>query len=116
MWFGVDTQTAALDIQTGLWVCTFGPYVQDRVIQWISLQGPQSSTCNVYIDTVFMDITARGDFNRADYYQGIPLARGRQMFLKWNVGTGTAPVASLGCTDGKAVSALTDTGTIFTAG
>lgn len=116
MWFPIDTETAALDSTSGLWVVTFGSYTQDRVVQWISLQGPVSSICTVYVDTVFVDITARGDFNRADYYQGIPLARGRQMFLKWNVGTGTAPVASIGAEDGGVPSEYPNIGSIFTAG
>lgn len=116
MWFPIDTQTGVVDPSTGLFVVTFGGYNTDRVIQWISLQGPSGSTCTVFVDTVFVDITARGDYNRADYYQGIPLARGRQLLLKWNVGTGITPIASIGAEDGMAPVSSAGYGSIFTAG
>lgn len=116
MWFPIDSEKGIIDPSTGLWVVTFGGYNTDRLVQWISLQGPPSSTCNVYVNTIFVDITARGDYNRADYYQGIPLSRGSQFFLKWDTGSGNAPIASLGMTDGKAPSELLNTGSIFTAG
>lgn len=98
MWFPIATIQAQL--QNGIWVATDGPYTENRQLQFISLIGPASSTCNVYLDTTFMDTTARGDFNRADYFSGIPVARGRQVILQWNVGTGTRPTVSLGYSDG----------------
>ena len=106
MWYPIDTETGAKNAQ-GVYEIDFGGYNTARVVQWISLIGPASSTCNVYVDTVFIDTTARGDFNRADYYAGIPLAQGRQLRLVWNVGTGTVPVASLGMSDGTVTLAPT---------
>jgi hypothetical protein len=116
MWFPIDSGVATL--QNGVWEIDFGNYRTDRVIQWISLVGPVSSTVNVYINTIFVDTTARGDFNRADYYKGIPLARGQQLRLVWNIGTGSAPQASIGATDGiESVGAQQSaSGLIFTAG
>jgi hypothetical protein len=99
MWLPIDTQKGQLE--NGVWVVTFGGYNTARIIQSVSLTGPSSSSVVMYLDTVFMDVTARGDFNRADYYAGIPMAAGRQLNLIWSVGTGTAPVASIACTDGQ---------------
>lgn len=98
MWYPIDTETGT--IQNGVWEIDFGGYNTARVLQWISLVGPVGSTCNVYLDTIFIDTTARGDFNRADYPEGIPLAQGRQLRIVWNTGAGAAPVASIGMTDG----------------
>jgi|SRR6185312_642671 len=99
MWFPIDTETGTHNAQ-GVWEIDFGGYNTARVVEWISLVGPVSSTVNVYLDTIFIDTTARGDFNRADYYAGIPLAQGRQLRLVWNTGAGAAPTASVGLTDG----------------
>ncbi len=99
MWFPIDTETGVINAQ-GFWECDFGGYNTARVVEWISLVGPVSSTVNVYLDTIFVDTTARGDFNRADYYNGIPMAQGRLLRLVWNTGAGAAPVASVGLTDG----------------
>lgn len=98
MWFPIDTVQAT--VVNGVWVATSGPFIENRVLEWISLVGPANSTCSVYLDTTFIDTTARGDFNRADYPAGNPVSRGRQVILTWNVGTGTQPVVSLGYSDG----------------
>lgn len=98
MWFPIDTVTGVL--VNGIWQVTSGPFNDNRQLEWISLIGPANSTCNVYLDTTFLDTTARGDFNRADYPNGNPVARGRQVILTWNTGNGTAPVVSLGYSDG----------------
>lgn len=116
MWYPIDTETGAIN-SDGVWEVDFGGYNTARVVEWISLVGPVSSTCNVYLDTVFVDTTARGDFNRADYYSGIPLAQGRQLRLVWNVATGAAPVASLGMSDGTVtVSTAANIGQISVQG
>lgn len=116
MWF--PTESAKAKILNGVWEIDFPQFRTDRVLQWISLQGPNTTTVKVYVDTIFMDITPRGDANRADYYVGIPIARGQVLRLLWNVGTGTAPTASIGTTDGKTgVSGIDPgSGTIFTSG
>ena len=100
MWYPIDTETAQLN-SAGLWEVDFGPYQAPRVLEWISLVGPASSTVNLYVDSIFLDTTARGDFNRADYPNGIPIAGGRQIRLVWSIGTGLTPVASIGMTDGN---------------
>lgn len=97
-WLPIDTESGS--VSNGLYQVTFGPYNTPRILMWISLIGPASSTVNVYLDTTFVDTTARGDFNRADYYSGIPIAQGRVLYLYWNVGTGTLPMASIGMTTG----------------
>lgn len=99
MWFPIDTEKG--QIVAGVWEIDFPISNNERLLQWISLQGPPSSTVLVFLDTIFLDITSRGDANRADYYNGIPIAAGRSLRLVWNVGTDSAPVASIGCTDGK---------------
>lgn len=101
MWFPIDT--VAAKIVNGFYEVDFDPDGNsDRVCQWLTILGPAGSAVNVYLDTIFVDTTARGDFNRADYYKGIPIARGRQLRLVWNVGTGTpVPTASMGSTDGR---------------
>lgn len=117
MWFPIDTQSAT--VQNTVYEIDFGPYNTDRLLNWITLKGPAGSNVQVYIDTVFMDITFHGDFNRADYYKGIPIARGRQLRLVWSVGTGNpVPQASIGCDNGG-TEGMTATGqntSIFTAG
>lgn len=103
MWLPIQTQTAI--VMSGLFEIDFAQSNVDRVIQWIALVGPAGSTVSVFVDTVFMDVSPHGDFNRADYYAGIPLARGRTFRLVWSVGTGTpVPTASIGCTDGDAAA------------
>lgn len=97
MWLPIDTENGT--VQNGVYTVTFGGYTENRFLYWISLTGPASSVCNVFIDTTFIDTTARGDFNRADYYEGIPLARGRQVILRWNTATGVVPQVSIGTTD-----------------
>lgn len=99
MWLPIETQTAI--VINGAYEIDFALKNVDRVLQFIALTGPAGSTISVFVDTVFMDTTPHGDFNRADYYQGIPIARGRQLRLVWSVGIGAPiPVASIGCTDG----------------
>jgi hypothetical protein len=117
MWFPLDTQTAQLNA-AGTWEIDFPPANKGRELQWITLQGPVLSSCSVYLETIFIDTTARGDFNRADYYKGIPIASGQQLRLVWSVGSGTAPRATIGCTDGdtELAAALTGNGQLFTAG
>lgn len=120
MWFPTDTEVAA--VVNGFYEIDFDEYRTDRVIQWISLTGPTGSTVSVFINTIFVDTTARGDFNRADYYSGMPLARGQQLRLIWSVGTGLPiPAASLGCSDGRQQVSVDQSGnadnpSIFTAG
>lgn len=99
MWFPIETVQGS--IQNGVYTATNGPFDTNRVLEWITIIGPASSTCSVYLDTTFLDTTARGDFNRADYYNGIPVARGRQIILVWNTGTGTQPTVSLAYSDGN---------------
>lgn len=99
MWFPIDTETASL--QNGVWEIDFPSSNSDRVLQWIALLGPAGSSVKVFLNTVFIDTTPRGDFNRADYYKGMPIARGQTLRLVWNIGTGSpTPSASIGCTDG----------------
>lgn len=110
MWFPPDTQKATLI--NGVWEIDFGPYNTNRVVEAISLQGPIGSSVTVYIDTIFYDITPRGDANRADYPNPIPLAKGRQLRLVWNAGTGSA-LATLQMSDGKRQVAGLDNESIF---
>jgi hypothetical protein len=99
MWYPIDTAKGQLI--NGVWEIDFGGYVQDRVIEFIVIQGPPSSVCSIYLDTIFMDTTSRGDFNRAEYINGIPMSSGRQLRLVWNVATGSV-LASVGMSDGNA--------------
>lgn len=98
MWFPVQTADATL-IAT-VWEIDFPTSNHAQQLQWIALQGPANSNVMVYLNTIFIDTTPRGDFNRADYPVGMPIAAGQQLRLVWNVGTGNAPKASIGCTDG----------------
>jgi len=114
MWFPIDTETAQL--VAGVWEIDFPPVNQARELQWITLTGPSGSTVKVFLNTIFLDTTPRGDFNRADYYKGIPIAAGQQLRIVWSVGTGTPiPVASIGCTDGDVgiQAALTGSSTLI---
>jgi len=115
MWFPIDTAVGKVN-QDGNYEIQFSSSNRDRVLQWISLTGPSGSTVLVYLDTIFMDTTVRGDFNRADYMAGIPIAKGRILRLVWNVGTGGAPNASIGCTDGGTTTQeqLTGNSNLFT--
>lgn len=114
MWFPIETQDGKQI--GGVWEIDFASSNRDRVLVWISLRGPTLSTVDVYLDTTFLDTTVRGDFNRADYFSGIPIAKGRILRLIWNVGTGSAPKASIGCNDGgtEAASQLTGNSNLFT--
>lgn len=116
MWFPIDTAAGVL--QNGVWEVDFGPYRTDRELKWIALIGPSISSVRVFLDTIFIDATPRGDINRADYPQGTPIPRGRMLRLVWSVGTGNAPTVSIGCTDGggEALGQLTGNPSIFTNG
>lgn len=99
MWFPIDTEKAV--VINGVYEIDFPMSNSDRVLQWIALLGPPGSTVQVFLNTVFIDTTPRGDFNRADYFKGMPIARGQTLRIVWNVGTGSpVPSASIGCTDG----------------
>lgn len=104
MWFPVDTETGQINAN-GDWEIDFPTYNTNRQLQWIALSGPPGSSVSVFLNTIFIDTTPRGDLNRADYYSGIPIAHGQQLRLVWNVGTGSAPTASIGMTDGNMSSA-----------
>lgn len=114
MWFPIQTATAK--VINGFWEIDFPQSNRDQVLRWITVQGPSLSTVNVYLDTIFIDTTPRGDLNRADYFSGIPIARGRQLRLVWNISTGTAPIASIGTDDGGTAgqAALTGNADLFT--
>lgn len=102
-WFPTDTKPALptdATIVNGVYELDFGPYNTDRLVQSIALLGPAGSSVNVYVNTIFKDTTARGDFNRADYYKGMLLSRGSVLRLVWNVGTGGPVQASVDATDG----------------
>jgi hypothetical protein len=110
MWYPIDTETAQL--LDGVWRVDFPVNNNARVLQWISLVGPGGSV-KVYLGTVFMDTTEKGNFNRADYYKGIPIAAGQMLSVIWDNGLGVVPpTVSIGCTDGD--SELT--GSLFTVG
>lgn len=115
MWFPIDTQTAT--VINGVYEIDFPLSNRDRELKWITLLGPPLSTVKVFLDTIFLDTTIRGDFNHADYFSGIPIAKGRVLRLVWNVGTGTpVPTASIGCTDGgtEVAGQLTGNTNLFT--
>ena len=110
MWFPTVTKGAA--VVNGVWRIDFDPTNNARVLQWISLIGPGGAV-SVYLGTIFMDTTPNGDFNRADYYKGIPIAAGQTLSLVWdNNSASVTPSASIGCTDGDAEL----TGSVFTVG
>lgn len=98
MWFPPDTQTGQLI--NGVWEIDFPLSNNDREVVAITIKGPTNSSCDIYMDTTFIDTTARGDFNRAEYLTGLPMARGRILRLIWSTGAGTAPVATLFCRSG----------------
>lgn len=99
MWFPTETATAVVN-SDGNWEIDFPEFKTDRVIQWLAITGPPGSSLSVYFNTIFVDATPRGDINRADYFTGMVLARGQQLRLVWNVGSGSAGTASMGSTDG----------------
>jgi|SRR6185503_17132852 len=107
MWFPIETAKGV--VTNGVWEVDFGPFNENRVLEWITLQGPSSSVCTVFLDTILLDTTARGDFNRADYFVGIPIAHGRLLRLVWNVSTGIQPIVSVGMTDGNAFDGYGET-------
>jgi hypothetical protein len=101
MWF--PTQTKQAQVIAGFYEIDFDALKVDSVIQSIALTGPAGSTVSVYIENTFVDTTPRGDFNRADYYAGIPVPRGLRVRLVWSVGSGApVPSASITATDGGA--------------
>lgn len=78
-----------------VWEIDFPPYRVSVEVTRISLMGPANSSVTVYKGTTFIDVTARGDLNSADYLNPIPLAYGQQIRLVWSTGTGNAPIATL---------------------
>lgn len=99
MWFPIETATAI--VVNGVYEIDFPTHNVDRLLHWITLNGPAFSAVSVYLDTVYLDNTDKGDTNRADYIQGIPIAKGRVLRLIWDTGTGSpTPSASIGCSDG----------------
>lgn len=116
MWYPLDTETAKLI--NAVWEIDFPADNRGRQLEWITLQGPANSSCSVYLDTIFIDTTPRGDLNHAEYYKGIPIAGGRILRLVWNVGTGAPPVATIGCTDGDTgiAQALGASGSLVSGG
>jgi len=110
MWFPTDTVTGVK--VGGVWRVDFPVNNNARVLASIALTGPGGSV-NVYTGTIFRDTTPNGDFNRADYYKGIPIPAGTVLSLVWDNGLGAIPpVVSIDCTDDNASL----TGSVFTTG
>lgn len=95
--FPLPPVLAEATVINGVYEIDFPTENQQRFIRRIAIQGPYPSTCTVYIDNTFMDVTPRGDQNSAEYFVGVFLAAGSQLRLVWNVGTGKIPIATLQC-------------------
>lgn len=105
MWLAADTETAT--VIAGVYEIDFPTNNTDRVLKRLVLLGPAGSQMVMYLDTIRYDATWRGDVNSADYFSGVPIPRGRQLRMVWNVGVGApVPVATIFCDDGETEIAL----------
>jgi hypothetical protein len=82
-----------------MWTVTFSPDVLripiDYEIYHISLKGPAPSACQVFIDTVFYSIAARGDNNDWDPSQPAFVRKGQTVYFYYSSAANPAPVVSL---------------------
>lgn len=68
-------------------------YPEDFEIFHIVIQPGPGGNFVAYIDDIPYSTAARGDINEYDPNQAMPVRRGQYVYLHWNVGVGTRPMA-----------------------
>lgn len=102
-YLGKLTQKAETDdenpVSSGGWVIRFDPAAIgiriDSEVYHIAVKGPTGSTFEVWVDTTFYDIVARGDKNSWDPSQPMHIQSGSTIFFYYDTSAGTAPKATL---------------------
>lgn len=105
MWVGRRRAVGRLDPSNrfvpGAWTATYTEAdfrIQQRFeLRHMSVSGPAGSALQVWVDTIFIDTTPRGDLNSWDPAQPLPMIPGQQLFFYWNTPAGTAPIVNVDC-------------------